>query len=67
MKESKYYIIADGVGYYSNSRNARQHLKDTGARIVTVYINDKIGYLPFVCQAMRTQDCIMVGARRIEK
>ena len=62
MKKSKYYIIADSVGYYSNSRNARQHLKNTGARHVLVCKNDEDE--TNVCRAIRLADCIMVGTCR---
>lgn len=62
MKKSKYYVVADGVGYYSNSRNARKHLIETGAHNVTVFAND--WECDFVSRAVRTNDCIMFGARR---
>lgn len=61
MKKSKYYVIADGVGYFSNSRNARKHLLETGARAVSVFTNDWA--CDFISRAVRTNDCIMVGAK----
>lgn len=60
--KAKYIIEADGVSYESNSRNARRHLKDVGAKVVNVYWNNENEEL--ISCALLHNGCVMVGVRK---
>lgn len=64
MKKEKYVIMVDNKEFYlSNSRNARKHLIESGARTVSVYSNDDKYELLCCARWRANRQFIMVGAK----
>lgn len=61
MAKEKYIVYTENESFYSNSRNARKHLKEQGVKFIDVYTND--GRFEHVCRAVLSVDgLLMVGA-----
>lgn len=60
MAKAKYVVMTHFVSFYSNSRNARKHLLETGEDYVLIYTNTEKPEL--VCMARRElPNLIVVG------
>lgn len=63
MAKEKYIVYTENESFYSNSRNARKHLKENGRHFVDVYTNDE--KFEHICRAVCSVDgLILVGAMK---